>query len=109
MGNIALERGQKIEATYRSARTNFPSKQEMDRELGGVEGFFTMFGIHYCNMFASPRMSVLFDTRHADTYVCALEHGKRVASNLLDSWYGTNYYEKLGRGHSPISMIEKAH
>ena len=35
----------------------------MDNELGGVDGYFTMFGMHYVGMFANPRMRVLFDTR----------------------------------------------
>ena len=66
--------------------------QEIESELGGVEGFFIMFGIHYCQMFANPRMSVLFDTRNADTNVCAYEHGKRIASVLLTRWCGTNHF-----------------
>ena len=37
--------------------------QELDNELGGVDGYFTMFGMHYVGMFANPRMRVLFDTR----------------------------------------------
>ena len=37
--------------------------QELDDELGGVDGYFTMFGMHYVGMFANPRMRVLFDTR----------------------------------------------
>ena len=37
--------------------------QELDIELGGVDGYLTMFGMHYVGMFANPRMRVLFDTR----------------------------------------------
>lgn len=59
----------------------------VEAELGGVEAMFTVFGLHYCRMFADPRMNVLFDTRHADTNVSALEHGKRVASALMDRWF----------------------
>ena len=77
--------------------------------MGGVEGFYTIFGVHYCHMFANPRMSVLFDTRHADTNVNAYEHGKRVGSALLTRMTGTNYFAQLGRGKNFISMIGKAH
>ena len=41
--------------------------QELDNELGGVDGYFTMFGMHYVGMFANPRMRVLFDTRRGIT------------------------------------------
>ena len=51
----------------------FPSRAEVDEELGGVDGMFTLFGLHYCRMFANPRMNVLFDTRHADSAVNAME------------------------------------
>ena len=66
--------------------------QDIENELGGVDGFFVMFAVHYCNMFANPRMSVLFDSRNPDTNVNAYEHGKRIASVLLARWHGTNHF-----------------
>ena len=77
--------------------------REIELELGGIDGFYTLFGLHYCGMFANPRMSVLFDTRSADTNVCALDHGKRVAAVLLDRNHGSNYYKQLRRPSSFIS------
>ena len=70
----------------------FPTKAEMEAEIGGVGGFFILFGTHYTRMFADPRMSVLFDSRHQDTNVCALDHGKRIASFLADRNYGTQLF-----------------
>ena len=54
-------------------------------------------------------MKVLFDTRHPDTNVSALEHGKRIASALHDRWCRTNNYADLGRGMSFPAAIERAH
>lgn len=85
-----------------------PSLEEIEAELGGVEGFFTLFGIHYCNMFANPRMSILFDVRNADTNVSAYEHGKRVAAVMLNRWHGTNHWKQLNRGQF-FNALEKAH
>ena len=82
--------------------------QDIENELGGVDGFFVMFAVHYCNMFANPRMLVLFDTRHEDTNVCAYEHGRRVASLVLDRWHSTSRFDELNRGFF-TSAIEKAH
>ena len=96
-------------AGHRSARTKFPSLRDIEHELGGVEGFYTLFGIHYCSMFANPVMSVLFDSRHADTNVSALEHGKRVATLVLDRNLGTRYYDTLGRPSHFLNQIEVAH
>ena len=78
--------------------SGYPPRRQLEEELGGLEGFFTLFGCHYCRMFADPRMRVLFDSRHADTNVSALEHGKRVGASLLDRWYGTRLFRQLGRG-----------
>ena len=44
----------------------WPTAAELDSELGGPDGFFTLCGLHYCNLFANPRMVTLFDTRDAD-------------------------------------------
>lgn len=87
----------------------FPSMETIARELGGVEGFFLMFGLHYCHMFSNPRMSVLFDSRHADTAVCALDHGKRVAATLLDLALHTRFYGQLGRGFSGAFAVMGTH
>ena len=61
----------------------WPTAAELDSELGGPDGFFTLCGLHYCNLFANPRMVTLFDTRDADTAVSAMDHGKRIASTIL--------------------------
>jgi hypothetical protein len=69
----------------------FPTAAELDRELGGPDGcdttassrkkersretvarYFTLCGLHYCNLFANPRMRVLFDTRDPDTAASAM-------------------------------------
>merc|ERR1712129_153490 len=54
-------------------------------------------------------MNVLFDTRHEDTNVCALEHGKRTASALMDRWYGKNFFMSLGRGTSAFFAVTPTH
>ena len=74
--------------------------EEIEKELGGIDGFFTLFGCHYVGMFSNPRMNVLFDTSHKnDANSNALDHGKRVASSLLDLKFGTTYFGSLGRSH----------
>ena len=45
------------------------------QELGGADGFFTLCGLHYCNLFANPRMAVLFDTRRPTAAASAMDHG----------------------------------
>lgn len=121
-GNRAVERGRQamndkpfmipgaimLGTLFGISPRGYPSKEMVERELGGLEGIFTLFGCHYCRMFADPRMNVLFDSRHPDTNVSALDHGKRVASALMDRWYGTNYFESLGRGSS-FSAVTPTH
>lgn len=87
----------------------WPTTAELDEELGGPDGFFTLCGIHYCNLFANPRMWVLFDTREADSAACAMDHGKRIASALLDGWHGSSYFGSLGRGFSGASFAPRTH
>lgn len=87
----------------------FPSKETLEKELGGQEGLFLVFGLHYVGMFANPRMKVLFDTRHDDTSVSALDHGKRVAATLLDELHGTRYFASLGRGFSGAFAVMGTH
>ena len=53
----------------------WPTAAEIDAELGGADGFFTLCGLHYCNLFANPRMAVLFDTRRPDSAASAMDHG----------------------------------
>ena len=108
-GDLALERGRKIMAKYRSSKYDYPTMQEIESELGGPEGFFTMFGVHYCKLFANPRIIVLFDTRHVDTNVSALEHGTRLGSVLLARWHETNHFYEQGRGTSYGGASEIAH
>ena len=48
----------------REVESDFPTEEELERELGGPEGMFTLFGCHYRGMFANPRMNVLFDVNH---------------------------------------------
>jgi len=118
-GDRALERGRWAHANRspaprdsgRTGRLNpgFPSKQEIEDELGGVEGLYVLFGCHYCRLFDNPRMKVLFDTRHEDSAVNALEHGKRIAATLLDECWGTSYYSTLGRGFSGAVAVMGTH
>ena len=99
IARIALERGQDA-IKNRKSSTGGPTMEEIEKELGGIDGFFTMFGCHYVGMFSNPRMNVLFDTSHKnDANSNALDHGKRVASSLLDLKFGTTYFGSLGRSH----------
>ena len=72
-----------------------------------------MWGLHYAGMWADPRMSVLFDTRDpVDAKVCALDHGKRVASLILDRGkpiYPGSHYDKLKRPAGGLTMINHVH
>ena len=63
----------------------FPTIEEMNNEIGGVEGLFTIFGLLYVRIFSDPRMQVLIDTRHAHSNVSAMDQGKRTSSSLLDA------------------------
>ena len=60
-------------------------------------------------MFANPRMSVLFDTRHSDSAANALDHGKRVAATLYDECFKTSQFSKLGRGFSGAFAVVGTH
>ena len=118
-GNRTLAKGQWASARRSKAPKDsgstgrfgpgFPSMEEINTELGGVEGFFLMFGLAYCYAFENPRMRVLFDSRHADTAVCALDHGKRVAATLLDECHRTRYFGQLGRGFSGAFAVMGTH
>lgn len=87
----------------------WPTAQQLDAELGGPDGFFTLCGLHYCNLFENPRMNVLFDTRDKDTAVSAMDHGKRIAATLLDETLGTRYFASLGRGGSGAFAVMGTH
>ena len=118
-GDHALERGRWANANRKpaskdSGRTGkidpgFPTMKELEDELGGPDGFFTLCGLHYCNLFANPRMFVLFDTRKKDSAVSAMDHGKRIASTLLDETQGTSYFASLGRGFSGAFAVMGTH
>lgn len=112
-GNLALKRGRwansKREPAIARLNPGFPTLKELDEELGGPDGLFTLFACHYCRMFADPRMSVLFDTRDKDSAASAMDHGKRIGSMLLDSVFGTNYFASLGRGYSSIGALLSSH
>ena len=100
-GRIALKTaGYNVNAESGFTTHDYPTVDMLQRELDGPEGLFTLSGCHYIRMFADPRMNVLFDTRFGDSAVSALEHGKRVASALLDRWYGTSYFGTLQRDAS---------
>ena len=61
-------------------------------------------------MFSNPRMQVLFDTRKDEhSKSSAMDHGKRIASTLLDLWYGTNHFASLGRGFSGALAVSGTH
>ena len=118
-GDAALERGRwanrhRKPAPRDSGSTGrippgFPSPRELDAELGGVDGYYTLCGLHYCNLFANPRMNVLFDTRDEDTAASALDHGKRIACTLLDECHGTRSFASLGRGFSGAFAVMGTH
>jgi hypothetical protein len=86
----------------------WPTAKELDEELGGADGFFTLCGLHYCNLFANPRMFVLFAS-DADSQSCAMDHGKRIAATLLDETLGTRYFASLGRGMSGAFTVMGTH
>jgi len=120
IGNEALKRGQWAHANRKKAPQDsgstghvvsegFPSVKEMEEELGGVEGMFVIFGLHYVGMFANPRMNVLFDTRDKDSAASAMDHGKRICSTLLDAVFGTRYFASLGRGFSGAFAVMGTH
>ena len=101
LGASAVARAPKVLTSKMAIFSSFPfSKERVEQELGGLESVFTVFATHYRRMFEDPRMSVLFDTRHADTNVSALEHGKRIGSAMLDEWFGTTFFASLGRKYS---------
>lgn len=118
-GNRMLERGQwannvREKAPRDSGSTGrfgpgWPTAQELDAELGGPDGLFTLCGLHYCNLFANPRMYVLFNTNDADSAVCAMEHGKRIAATLMDGTLGTRFFASLGRGGSGAFTVMGTH
>ena len=87
----------------------WPTMAELDKELGGPDGFFTLCGLHYCNLFANPRMHVLFDTRDPDTAVSAMDHGKRIAATIMDGTLNTRYFASLGRGFSGAFAVMGTH
>lgn len=82
----------------------------IEEELGGVDGLNTLFGVHYCNMWKNPRMVVLFDSRHPDTNVCALDHGKRIAAVLISRCLGDkSYWDALGRDYDYGTSTNRSH
>lgn len=87
----------------------WPTLEEYNRELGGPDGFFTLCGLHYCNLFANPRMHVLFDTRDPDSAVSAMDHGKRIAATIMDGTINTRYFASLGRGFSGAFAVMGTH
>ena len=118
-GDRQLERGRWANAHRKPAPRDsgstgrfgpgWPTAAEYDAELGGADGFFTLCGLHYCNLFANPRMFVLFDSRDADSAVSAMDHGKRIAATLLDETLGTSYFASLGRGFSGAFSVMGTH
>jgi len=105
LGASAVARAPKVLTSTMAIFSAFPfAKERVERELGGLESVFAVFATQYRRMFKDPRMSVLFDTRHDDTNVSALEHGKRIGSAMLDQWFGTSYFASLGRKYSRAAM-----
>jgi len=120
LGDRALERGRWANKNYTPSphendaepleAPGFPTHEELVAEVGGPEGLFTICGCHYKGMFSNPRMSVLFDARHEDSNVSAMNHGKRIAAVFLDRWYGFHtrneldrgWYASLGRPHKTL-------
>ena len=107
IGRLSIARAPKALGAAFAMFSAFPfSRERVEEELGGLEGVFTVFGCHYCRLFADPRMRVLFDTRFEDTNVSAMDHGKRLGSAMLDQWFGTRYFPSLKRDSSraPIQI-----
>lgn len=119
-GDRALEKGRWASAHRKPAprdagrmglfNPGFPSPEELDEELGGVDGLYTVFGVHYCRMFVNPRMLVLFDTRsEEDANTSAMDHGRRIVCALMDQIHGTATYATLGRGFSGFFAVTPTH
>lgn len=115
MNDIALSKGQWASRNREKASQDsvgkrgqiprgHPTWEEIEKELGGTDGWYTMFSLLYCGMFADPRMSYFFDSRDKDVAVSAMEHGKRVGASLLDDVFGTKNFESLGRGSSKVTV-----
>ena len=97
-------------ATYKSQRTRFPSMQDIENELGGVEGLYTLFSLHYCKMWENPRMVVLFDSRHPDTNVSAYEHAKRISAVLISRCLrDKSYWDALDRDYDYGTSTNRSH
>ena len=117
-GDKMLERGRWANANRAKAPRDsgstgqfgpgWPTAKELDDEVGGPDGFFTLCGLHYCNLFANPRMNVLFNA-DSDSQACAMDHGKRIAATLLDETLGTRYFASLGRGFSGAFSVMGTH
>ena len=116
----ALEKGRNVMksrsfAPFDSGSTGiippgYPLMDDIDFELGGIDGFIILFSCHYIGMFSNPRMKVLFDTRREeDSKSSAMDHGKRIACTLLDLWYGTNHFSSLGRGSNGAFAVAGTH
>ena len=55
-------------------------------------------------------MIVLFDSRHPDTNVSALEHGKRIASVLMSRCLrDKSYWDSLGRDYDYGTATNRSH
>jgi hypothetical protein len=105
IGAAAVARAPKVLTSNFAIFSSFPfSRQRTEEELGGIDGIFTLFACLYRRMFEDPRMRVLFDTRHDDTNVSALEHGKRIGSAMSDQWFGTSFYPSLKRDSSRAAI-----
>lgn len=118
-GDRMLERGRWANANRKPAPRDsgstgslgpgFPTMKELDEELGGPDGYFTLCGLHYVNLFTNPRMMVLFNTNDPDSAVDAMQHGKRIAATLLDEVFSTRYFASLGRGFSGAFAVMGTH
>jgi len=86
---------------YNSARGGHVDNNLL-RKIGGKEAFKHLFDRHYQNMFADPRMAVLFGWRAKE--LPTKEHGRRLATfilhfNGLDDEYGRTPHDGFQSAH----------
>jgi hypothetical protein len=56
IGATAIARAPKAPLAGVAIFSSFPvSRERLLDEVGGLEGVFTVFGVHYCRLFADPR------------------------------------------------------
>jgi hypothetical protein len=78
---------------YWQKQSGGPTKIDKNCEqFGGRDNYFGVFTDHYSKIMTDPFINVLFDTRHQDTNVSNVEHGKRLGGFFLDIFGGDTTY-----------------